>query len=263
MLDITHISKIYPNGTLALQDVNLHVGKGEFVALVGGSGCGKSTLLRLLSGLDHATHGAVTIAGEPVREPTAHVGLLFQEPRLLPWLNVADNVGFGIRHLPRQEREERVAALLEDVRLAGYGARWPKELSGGQAQRVAIARALAPQPDVLLLDEPFSALDAFTRAELQDHLTNLWQKHRRTFIIVTHDIEEAIVLADRVIVMRPNPGRIAQELQVHLPRPRERSSPAFDAAARQLRQALNDTITAHEDTSFCAVTTRGAETIAA
>lgn len=243
MLHIKNVSKIYPNGTRALDALDLQVRQGEFVALVGGSGCGKSSLLRLVSGLESTSAGTVSVAGETVRQPTAQVGLIFQEPRLLPWLTVEQNIGFGIRHLPPEQRHARVQSLLNEVRLPQYGGRWPKELSGGQAQRVAIARALAPEPDVLLLDEPFSALDAFTRAELQDHLIDLWQQHQRTFIIVTHDIEEAIALADRIVIMQPNPGRIGAQIDVQLARPRERGTPHYDAVARDIRHALHASLT--------------------
>ncbi|TBU93283.1 ABC transporter ATP-binding protein [Stutzerimonas kirkiae] len=243
MLNIAHVDKTYRNGTVALHNVSLAVNEGEIVAVVGGSGCGKSTLLRLISGLDQVSTGTITVEGVKVDQPSALVGLVFQEPRLLSWLTVAENIAFGIRHLPKAEREQRVRTLLEDVRLPEYGDRWPKELSGGQAQRVAIARALAAEPDVLLLDEPFSALDAFTRAELQDHLIYLWERHRRTFLIVTHDIEEAVTLADRVVVMKPHPGRIEAELPVDLPRPRDRNSPDFDAFERKVRLLLDNTIT--------------------
>lgn len=243
MLAIDHVSKTYANGTQALQGVNLHVAKGEFVALIGGSGCGKSTLLRLIAGLESATAGTVSVGRQHVQNPTAQVGLIFQEPRLLPWLTVAHNIGFGIEHWPTAQRAQRIQTLLEDIRLPDYGRRWTKELSGGQAQRVALARALAPEPDVLLLDEPFSALDAFTRAELQAHLIELWQQQQqqqqRTFVIVTHDIEEAITLADRIVIMRPNPGRIGIELDVRLARPRLRGTPAYDAVARDIRRALH------------------------
>ncbi|RWR34618.1 ABC transporter ATP-binding protein [Sinirhodobacter populi] len=242
MLAIESVGKTYDNGTEALRGIDLSIGGGEIVALVGGSGCGKSTLLRLIGGLDRATRGRIRAAGRDITEPVQNIGLVFQEPRLLPWLTVAQNIAFGIRDLPRAERDARVAKLLSDIRLPDYGNRWPKELSGGQAQRVAIARALAPAPDILLLDEPFSALDAFTRAELQDHLIDLWQKHRRTFVIVTHDIEEAVALADRVVIMRPHPGRIARELDIPLPHPRDRSSDAFAQAERRVRQELDSTI---------------------
>jgi sulfonate transport system ATP-binding protein len=171
--------------------------------------------------------------------PHQKIGIIFQEPRLLPWLKVADNVGFGLGDCPGAERAKRVAAALVRVGLADKAAAWPRELSGGQAQRVAIARALVPRPEVLLLDEPFSALDAFTRTALQDHLLDLWADAKPTLILVTHDVEEAIVLADRVMVMRPNPGRIFAEIDVDLPRPRDRQSAPFDFAKRRVLAALD------------------------
>nr|WP_289852575.1 ABC transporter ATP-binding protein [Mesorhizobium liriopis] len=227
---------------MALDGVSLTLREGEILAVVGGSGCGKSTLLRLASGLDTPSRGRVLLDGQVVAEPVARIGMVFQEPRLLPWLSVAENVAFGIRELPEAQRRARVEALLGEVGLSDYAARWPKELSGGQAQRVAIARALAPEPDVLLLDEPFSALDAFTRIDLQDHLIRLWQHHKRTFLLVTHDIEEAVALADRVVVMKPDPGRLAAEIPLDLPRPRLRSSAPFQAAERAVRGALSDAL---------------------
>ncbi|WP_052194453.1 ABC transporter ATP-binding protein [Aureimonas altamirensis] len=242
MLSIEQLSKVYPNGTTALAGLDLDVAEGEIVAIVGGSGCGKSTLLRLISGLDGASHGAVRLMGSAVTRPVEEIGMVFQEPRLLPWLTVGDNVGFGLRHLPAGQRRARVSALLDAVQLASYAQRWPKELSGGQAQRVAIARALAPEPSVLLMDEPFSALDAITRTELQDHLVALWQRDKRTFIIVTHDIEEAVALANRILVMRSHPGRVSAEIAIDVPRPRQRISPQFEAAVRRVRLALDEAI---------------------
>ncbi|MEJ1158100.1 ABC transporter ATP-binding protein [Prosthecomicrobium sp. N25] len=242
MLAIESVGRIYPNGTRALERVTLTVGPGEIVAVVGGSGCGKSTMLRLVSGLDHATEGRIVVDGTVIAEPHPAVGLVFQEPRLLPWLTVADNVGFGLADLPREEREARVAAALGKVGLAEHARRWPRELSGGQAQRVAIARALVARPTVLLLDEPFSALDAFTRADLQDHLLDLWADSRPTLVLVTHDIEEALVLADRVVVMRPKPGRIAAEFPVELSRPRDRLAPEFEEMKRRVLRSLDETL---------------------
>jgi sulfonate transport system ATP-binding protein len=164
---------------------------------------------------------------------------VFQEPRLLPWLTVADNVGFGLADRPRAERDQRVAAQLARVGLSEKANAWPRELSGGQAQRVAIARALVTRPEVLLLDEPFSALDAFTRVDLQDHLLDLWADTKPTLIVVTHDVDEAIVLADRVMVMRPRPGRLMDEIITDMPRPRDRNSAAFDFAKRRVMTALD------------------------
>jgi sulfonate transport system ATP-binding protein len=241
MLEVKGLSKTYDGGVHALEAVSLRVELGEIVAIVGGSGCGKSTLLRILSGLDHPSVGRVSIDGEGVLSPHEKIGIVFQEPRLLPWLTVAGNVGFGLSDLSETKRSWQVTEALMQVGLHDKAGVWPRQLSGGQAQRVAIARALVTQPEVLLLDEPFSALDAFTRIDLQDHLLNLWQvtEPRPTLVIVTHDVEEAIVVADRVIVMRPRPGRIAGELAIDLPRPRDRSSPGFEAVRRAVMTELN------------------------
>jgi sulfonate transport system ATP-binding protein len=239
MLELEQIGKTYPNGVHALDGVSFTVGLGEIVAIIGGSGCGKSTLLRAVSGLDTPSQGRVLLDGDTITSPHEKIGIVFQEPRLLPWLSVAENVGFGLEHRPRAERRERVAAALARVGLADKAAMWPRELSGGQAQRVAIARALVPRPEVLLLDEPFSALDAFTRVSLQDHLLDLWTDLRPTLILVTHDVDEAIVLADRIMVMRPRPGHIFEEIRADLSRPRDRQSASFDFVKRRVLAALD------------------------
>jgi sulfonate transport system ATP-binding protein len=239
MLVLDNVGKNYPNGVRALGGFSLEVGLGEIVSVVGGSGCGKSTLLRVVSGLDRPTYGRVVLDGAAITSPHEKIGIVFQEPRLLPWLSVSGNVGFGLADRPKLEREERVAAQVNRVGLADKAGVWPRELSGGQAQRVAIARALVTRPEVLLLDEPFSALDTFTRIDLQDHLLDLWADLRPTLLIVTHDVDEAIVLADRVVVMRPRPGRIQEEITIDLPRPRDRQSAAFDFAKRRVLAALD------------------------
>ena len=239
MLSLARVGKTYPNNVRALDGVTLDVAPGEIVAIVGGSGCGKSTLLRAISGLDRPSQGIVHLDDEVITRPHEKIGIIFQEPRLLPWLTVAENVGFGIADLPASERKERVARALDRVGLSDKADVWPRELSGGQAQRVAIARALVPRPEVLLLDEPFSALDAFTRTDLQDHLLDLWADSKPTLILVTHDVEEAIVLADRIIVMRPRPGRLFEEIEADLPRPRDRQSAAFDHVKRRVLAALD------------------------
>jgi sulfonate transport system ATP-binding protein len=239
MLALEKVGKTYPNGVNALERFSAKIQPGEIVAIIGGSGCGKSTLLRAVAGLDRATAGAVTLDGTTIMAPHAKIGIIFQEPRLLPWLSVADNIGFGLSDLPADIRRDKVARALARVGLADKASAWPRELSGGQAQRVAIARALVPQPEVLLLDEPFSALDAFTRRDLQDHLLDLWADTRPTLILVTHDVDEAVVLADRVLVMRPRPGRLFQEIQINLGRPRDRNSPHFDAFKRRVLTALD------------------------
>lgn len=239
MLALDHVGKTYPNGVHALDDFSARIGPGEIVAIIGGSGCGKSTLLRAISGLDRATRGTISLDGVSIAAPHEKIGIIFQEPRLLPWLSVADNIGFGLGDLPAAERKARVSRALARVGLADKADSWPRELSGGQAQRVAIARALVPSPQVLLLDEPFSALDAFTRADLQDHLLDLWADTRPTLILVTHDVDEAVVLADRVIVMRPRPGRLFEEIRVDLTRRRDRASTAFEQVKHQVLASLD------------------------
>ena len=239
MLALDKVGKIYPNGVHALERFSADINPGEIIAIIGGSGCGKSTLLRAIAGLDRASSGTVTLDGAVISAPHAKIGIIFQEPRLLPWLSVADNIGFGLSELPAVARREKVARALDRVGLADKADAWPRELSGGQAQRVAIARALVPQPEVLLLDEPFSALDAFTRRDLQDHLLDLWADTRPTLVLVTHDVDEAVVLADRVLVMRPRPGRLFEEINVNLSRPRDRSSQLFDNFKRHVLTALD------------------------
>src|ERR1700688_1865378 len=242
MLVLDKVGKTYPNGVRALDGVSLEVALGEIVVVVGGSGCGKSTLLRAVSGLDRPTQGSVTLDGISITAPHEKIGIIFQEPRLLPWLSVKDNVGFGLEGRRKAERDARVAQALERVGLTEKAKMWPRELSGGQAQRVAIARALVPRPEVLLLDEPFSALDAFTRVDLQDHLLDLWADFKPTLLVVTHDVEEAVVLADRVLVMRPRPGRLYEEIRADLPRPRDRQSAAFDFVKRRVLAALDRSV---------------------
>jgi sulfonate transport system ATP-binding protein len=239
MLALDRVGKIYPNGVNALARFTAEIAPGEIVAIIGGSGCGKSTLLRAIAGLDRATSGTVTLDATAIASPHEKIGIIFQEPRLLPWLTVAGNIGFGLSGLPASERRERVARALDRVGLTDKADAWPRELSGGQAQRVAIARALVPQPEVLLLDEPFSALDAFTRRDLQDHLLDLWADSRPTLVLVTHDVDEAVVLADRVLVMRPRPGRLFEAINVNLSRPRDRSSQLFDNFKRHVLTALD------------------------
>jgi sulfonate transport system ATP-binding protein len=239
MLALEKVGKTYPNGVHALERFSAEIQFGEIVAIIGGSGCGKSTLLRAIAGLDRASSGAVTLDDTTITAPHAKIGIIFQEPRLLPWLSVADNIGFGLTDVSAAERRQRVTRALARVGLADKADAWPRELSGGQAQRVAIARALVPQPEVLLLDEPFSALDAFTRRDLQDHLLDLWADTRPTLILVTHDVDEAVVLADRVLVMRPRPGRLFEEIRISLARPRDRNSPHFDNFKRRVLTALD------------------------
>jgi len=226
-LDIQNVSKTFgSNGDslLALQDINLLIAPGEFTCVVGGSGCGKTTLLRIIAGLEGAYTGRVTLDGNPITGPGLDRGIVFQEHRLLPWLTVEKNVGFGLSDLPSNERRTRVANYIDLVGLRGFEHNYPHQLSGGMAQRVAIARALVSHPHLLLLDEPFGALDALTRIRMQQELLRIWQAQRTTMIFVTHDIDEAIYLADRIVIMSPRPGTIKRILRVEIPRPRDRAS---------------------------------------
>lgn len=238
MLTFDNLSKTYQDGTQALAGFTARVEPGSILALVGGSGCGKTTLLRLVAGLDSATQGEVRLDDEAIRQPRADVGVIFQEPRLFPWLNIAENIAFGLSHLTPFAREGLVANALARVGLPGQGQRWPRELSGGQQQRVAIARALVTRPKLLLMDEPFSALDATTRHALHGHLLALWEESRPTVVMVTHDVEEAVALADRILVMQPAPGRIFDEIVNPMARPRDRLSPAFEAIKRDVLRSL-------------------------
>ena len=227
-------------GRHVLHELALSLAAGEIVSVVGASGCGKSTLLRLIAGLDVDYSGVIELNGQPHRSPTREIGFIFQEPRLFPWCTVADNVAFdagGVR-AGGAEVERRVEALLAEVGLAGRGGALPKQLSGGQAQRVALARGLFGQPRVLLLDEPFSAVDAFTRMRLQDALTTVVAHHGIAALLVTHDIDEAVHLSDRIIVMEADPGRIRAEIDVPLLRPRERAQGAQAALRRRVLEAL-------------------------
>ena len=239
MLRLDHISKQFDSGVTALSDISLRVQPAEIVALVGASGCGKSTLLRIVAGLDLPSAGHVFIQGEPLAGPHPAVGVVFQEPRLMPWLTVAENVRFGLARLPPAEQEQRTRAVLARVGLADFAGALPRQLSGGMAQRVAIARALVAQPQLLLLDEPFSALDPFTKMDLHDHLLRIWADDRPTLLLVTHDLEEALVLADRIVVLRGHPGRIHETVLVDLPRPRQRTDADFQAHKQRLLAALD------------------------
>lgn len=238
-LAIEGLGKTYADGTEALRGMHLFAHSGEIVALLGGSGCGKTTLLRLAAGLDQASVGTIAIDGKAVTGTHPAISAVFQEPRLLPWLSVERNIGFGGRRVANGERQRRIDDLLQRTGLGGYGERWPKDLSGGQQQRVAIARALIGHPGILLLDEPFSALDAFTRASLHELLLALWQDLRPTILMVTHDVDEAVFLADRVVVMRPKPGRVHETMTITLPRPRNKLVAEYDIMRRNVLRAID------------------------
>jgi len=230
---IEHLTKRYPNGTLALDDVNLSIAEHEFVAIVGPSGCGKSTLLRILAGLDAASEGHVRVAGPPPRADQLPSATVFQEQSLFPWMRVGENVAFAFDALPvpRAQVQARVREVLELVGLADYERAWPYQLSGGMKQRAAVARAFAVQAPVLFMDEPFGALDEQTRVGMADQLMRLWERAPRTVVFVTHGIEEAVTLADRVVVLSTRPGRVKAVLPIDFPRPRDavalRAAPGF------------------------------------
>jgi ABC-type nitrate/sulfonate/bicarbonate transport system ATPase subunit len=213
---------------LALDRISLSQAPGELVSLVGPSGCGKSTLLRLIAGLDTPDSGELLVGSEAITEPNAERGLVFQDPNLFPWLTVRRNIEAGLvaRHVLHEQRHE-VEEFMRLVGLEGFGNAYPHHLSGGMAQRAALARALINHPKVLLLDEPLGALDAFTRMRMQDEVLRLWQARRTTMLLVTHDIDEAIYMSDRIVIMTQRPGRIERTIPVALERPRDRSSSAF------------------------------------
>lgn len=230
-MEINHIKKQFVTGDEildVLEDISFSVKSGDFISIVGGSGCGKSTLLRILAGLEKQTEGSIKKDGIDITAPSVDVGVVFQEDRLLPWLTVEQNVMFGVsKKLSKQELQELADKYIELVGLSSSKKMLPKQLSGGMRQRVNLARALINQPEVLLLDEPFSALDAFTRMSLQDELLNIWKNNKTTIIIVTHDIDEAVYLGQRVVVMSPKPGKIKNIYTIELTHPRERTSNDF------------------------------------
>lgn len=233
-LRITNVRKTFSNSdnasaeTRALDSLSLNIAAGELVSIIGPSGCGKSTLLRLIAGLDSPDDGELWIGSESIHSPSAERGLVFQDPNLFPWLNVRRNVQAGlVARGVLHERRNEVDEFLRLVGLESFANAYPHHLSGGMAQRAALARALINHPKVLLLDEPLGALDAFTRMRMQDEVLRLWQARRTTMLLVTHDIDEAIYMSDRIVMMTPRPGRIERILTVPLSRPRQRNSPEF------------------------------------
>jgi NitT/TauT family transport system ATP-binding protein len=225
----------------ALKEANLRIEKGEFVTLIGASGCGKSTLLRIIAGFETPTSGEALMWGKPIDGPAPQRGMVFQDYALFPWLSVRDNIGFGpvSRGLAKTAVKETVDRFVDMVGLTKFADAYPHQLSGGMRQRVAIARVLANDAEIVLMDEPFGALDAMTRERLQEELLDIWRKTQLTVVFVTHAIEEAIVLADRVVVMSPGPGRIESDNWLTLPRPRDIVSPEFNESRRDLSARLH------------------------
>ncbi|WP_018924188.1 ABC transporter ATP-binding protein [Salsuginibacillus kocurii] len=233
----TFVNEDNENSFTVFKDIDLNVEAGEFVSLLGPSGCGKSTLLNIVAGLEQATAGKVSAGGEPITEPGPDRGVVFQEAALMPWLSVLDNVRFGLKKqkLSAEEEMERAEYFLKLVHLSKFMQSFPHELSGGMKQRVAIARALALDPDVLLMDEPFGALDEQTRTMLHQEVQYIWEETRKTILFVTHNIRESILLSDRIVLMGTRPGRIVETFDVDLERPRKPSDPAFI----ELEEAIN------------------------
>jgi len=241
LLRVTNASKIYPGGIQALRGANLIIERGEFVCLIGASGCGKSTLLRMIAGFETVTEGEVVMRGAPVTGPGPDRGMVFQDYGLFPWLTVRGNIAFGPAERGKKKAEvarttDRFIAMMGLDRFADA---YPHQLSGGMKQRVAIARVLANDARLALMDEPFGALDAMTRERLQDELLAIWRATELSVVFVTHSLEEAIFLSDRVVVMSPGPGRIVAEEHIVLERPRDVSSPEFNAIRRRLAALLH------------------------
>ena len=249
LLDIRGITRKFSvNGgeLTALQDISLSVRQGEFVSIIGGSGCGKSTLLRIIAGLDTEYEGSAEFDGARISGPGLERGVVFQEHRLFPWLTVRQNVAFGMGNTPTKSDWESVNEHIDLVGLNGFEGAYPHQLSGGMAQRASIARALANRPQALLLDEPFGALDALTKIQMQQEILRIWATEKATMILVTHDIDEAIYLGDRVVIMSNRPGTIKRVIPVDLPRPRDRGSYEFT----QVRSAIYAEFFRQEDKPF-------------
>jgi len=246
MISVTNVTKNFgegPGQVRAMEDVTLSIARGEFVVFLGPSGCGKSTLLRMIAGLDAPSAGAISVDGRQVQGRDPSIGMVFQSYTSFPWLSVEDNIAFGLdlAGIGKAVRTPKIEAILERVSLSKFAKAYPSQLSGGMQQRVAIARALAVDPQVLLMDEPFGALDALTRVEMQSFLLDLWEKDKKTVVFVTHDIDEAMLLADRIVVFSPHPGRVAEIIDVHIPHPRtmdQTEREDFTSLRHKLRRLL-------------------------
>src|SRR5690625_1126745 len=236
-LELRNVSRAF-DGKSVVNNISFSAQSGEIIGLLGTSGCGKSTWLRAISGLDSGYEGKIAMNGNTTKEIHDTAGFIFQEPRLFPWLTVLDNVTFGLKG-NKKEKVARATAYLENVGLAGCGELYPRQLSGGMAQRVAIARALVTSPEILLLDEPFSALDAFTKMQLQDLLLDVWKTYQSTTVLVTHDIDEAAYLCDRIIILRGQPGEMDKEIEIKEARPRDRGSKQLAELKAEILGSLN------------------------
>ena len=241
-IEIHHVSKqfrIDGKKIDILNDIDLQFKKGEFISIVGASGCGKSTLLRMISGLETVEEGDIFVGGARVNRPSLKTGMVYQESRLFPWFNVTENIEFGVSKNNKELSDKKVrrkltAELIEFVGLKGFEKAFPKQLSGGMQQRVSIARGLINNPEVLLLDEPFGALDAITKINMQNEILRIWESEKKTMVMVTHDIDEAVYLGDKVIVLSSRPGSVRKIINVNLPRERDRNSPEFAAVRSKI-----------------------------
>jgi ABC-type nitrate/sulfonate/bicarbonate transport system, ATPase component len=245
-LVIKNLSKKFQNGDSefkALENINLTVKDGEFVTILGPSGCGKTTLLRIIAGLETYSDGMATLNGEMISGPGPKRGMVFQEYSLFPWKTVIGNVMFGLlmQKIPKEEAEKKALAYLELVGLSEFKNSYPYELSGGMKQRVAIARALANEPEVILMDEPFGALDAQTRNNLQKELLRIWEDEKRTIIFVTHSVDEAVFLSDRIVILSKRPGAVKKEIEINIPRPRDRTRPEENQIRNDVLRLLDTT----------------------
>ena len=253
MLSIKNLNKTYHteegDEVVALSDINLYVADKEFVCFIGPSGCGKTTLLRIIAGLEKPDSGTLTVNNEPITGPGPNRGMVFQEYSLFPWRTVLKNITFSLelKKIPKSERDKIAREFLELVGLLEFADSYPHELSGGMKQRVAIARAMVNDPDVLLMDEPFGAVDAQTRNRLQHELLNIWEKKKKTVLFITHSVDEAVFLADKVVVFTARPGRVKEVIDVDLPRPRERTSFEANAVREHLLASLGAEIQAAID----------------
>jgi len=245
-IQVEHLEKIYCSQNdmkiTALTDINLSIRENEFLCILGPSGCGKSTFLRIVAGLEESSSGKVFYDDQKHVKPRREIGMVFQNYSLMPWLNVLDNIALGLdfAKMPKAKRIHIAKKYLDMIGMSGFGESFPYELSGGMQQRVAIARALANNPDVLLMDEPFGALDAYTRIIMQKELLRIWEQHKVTIIFVTHSVDEAVYLADRIVLMSSNPGRIKKDIAVSIPRIRERSNPLFGELTEELLTLLEN-----------------------
>ncbi|MBB5369231.1 MULTISPECIES: ABC transporter ATP-binding protein [unclassified Janthinobacterium] len=258
-ININAVNKVFTTGgndVIALKDINLEIASGEFICLLGPSGCGKSTLLNAIAGFSHPSSGQILAGGKLITEPGPDRGMVFQEYALFPWMSIERNIAFGLEIAGKSAADikERVDMLLNMLGLTEFRARYPKDLSGGMRQRVAIARVLALDSPIMLMDEPFGALDALTRRNLQDELLKIWKVFGTTIVFVTHSIEESIYLADRTIVMTYRPGTIKRDVAIDLPRPRDPSDPEFNRLKRMLGEMVMEEQQRHHNAETMAST---------